>query len=205
MIDLILKGGPLMYVILGGSLCMLSIIIERAAVFARGGFPRDKFNSIVSLLASSGREQTLLQLETDATVIGGFLKETLNRLDEPQDVLENELSIIGDRILEKLGKNLHVLSLIGRISPMVGLTGTVLGMVKAFYKVASLKSMVDASTLADGIWSALLTTVAGLFVAIPALIAHSLFENRRKDIAFKMKHYSEELIAINKRNSNDRF
>ena len=79
---------------------------------------------------------------------------------------------------------------------MIGLLGTVLGMVEAFQKVSFMKSIVNPSVLASGIWEALITTVAGLFVGIPALIGYHLYSNRMKAIAFSMKHYSEEMLAI---------
>ncbi|MBN1647717.1 MAG: MotA/TolQ/ExbB proton channel family protein [Spirochaetales bacterium] len=205
MIELFFRGGPLMYPLLAGSLFMLAIIIERAFVFAGTGAGRDNFHAVLELIRASRTDQALDETGQCSSVTDRFLHETITGLDKPRDVLENELSIFGDGILNNLNRHLHILSLIGRIAPMVGLTGTVLGMVQAFYRVASVRGIVEASLLADGIWSALLTTVAGLFVAIPALIAHSLFENRIRSLAFRMKHYSEELIAVYQSTKHDRF
>jgi biopolymer transport protein ExbB len=204
MMDLFLKGGPLMIPLFLGSLFMLTIIIERIIVFSKTGFKPEKFNSIIENLKSGKTDNALKALSPDSTVIGGFLRKTIENLKCSRELLENELSIFGDGILEKLEKHLHLLSLTGRISPMVGLLGTVMGMVEAFYTVASAKGTVEPSLLADGIWSALITTVAGLFVGIPALIAHSLFEARLNSVAFKMKHYSDEIIAVYGREGNDR-
>lgn len=203
MLDLFIKGGPLMIPLFLGSLFMLTIILERLILYLKTGFKQEKFNNILDLVKSGKPDVELLS--SDSSVIGRFLRKTIEGLDEPIDILENELSIFGDGILEKLEKHLHLLSLIGRISPMVGLLGTVMGMVEAFYKVASVEGRaVDPSILADGIWSALITTVAGLFIGIPALIAYSLYESRLNSVAFKMKHYSDELIAVYKRRKNDR-
>ena len=93
-------------------------------------------------------------------------------------------------------RNLHLLELIGKISPMIGLLGTVLGMVEAFHKLAFVKNLVDPSLLASGIWEALITTVAGLFVGIPALVFHHLYMNKVKSIAFSMKHIGEEVVSL---------
>jgi biopolymer transport protein ExbB len=199
MFDLFIKGGPLMIPLFLGSLFMLTIIIERSIVFTQTGFKPEKFNKILAMISSESMTAALKEVSGDSSVIGRFLHKTIDNLDESVDLLENELSIFGDGILEKLGKHLHLLSLIGRISPMVGLLGTVMGMVEAFYRVASAEGSVKPSLLADGIWSALITTVAGLFVGIPALIAHSLFESRLNSIAFKMKHYSDEIITVYKK------
>jgi biopolymer transport protein ExbB len=69
-------------------------------------------------------------------------------------------------------------------------------MVDAFHEVASVKNLVDPSLLAGGIWEALITTVAGLFVGIPALVFHHLYMMKVKTIAFFMKHYGEEILSM---------
>jgi biopolymer transport protein ExbB len=78
---------------------------------------------------------------------------------------------------------------------MLGLTGTVTGLTRAFQTVAALKQVSDPSLLASGIWEALITTVAGLFIGIPTIIAHHLLDNRLKSLAFDMKTSAEELVA----------
>jgi biopolymer transport protein ExbB len=95
-----------------------------------------------------------------------------------------------------MNENLHVLELIGRVAPLVGLLGTVLGMVNAFRTVAASQGAVDPALLADGIWEALITTVAGMCVAIPALVFHHFFEDRVKKTAFQMKHYGTEIVKL---------
>jgi biopolymer transport protein ExbB len=70
------------------------------------------------------------------------------------------------------------------------------GMVGAFQKVAVVRELVDPSLLASGIWEALITTVGGLFVGIPALVLHHLYQNRLKSVAFSMKHYAEEIYSM---------
>ncbi len=77
--------------------------------------------------------------------------------------LEHIVSNKGVEELQRFNKNLHIMELIGRIAPMLGLSGTVIGMVSAFQAVASVKGAVDPALLAGGIWESLLTTVAGLF------------------------------------------
>ena len=78
---------------------------------------------------------------------------------------------------------------------MLGLTGTVTGLTRAFQTVAALRQVSDPSLLAGGIWEALITTVAGLFIGIPTIIAYHLLDNRLKSIAFEMKSVCEELVA----------
>jgi len=115
-----------------------------------------------------------------------------------RDVIDNEISLRGDQELGRLGRNLHLLELIGKIAPMLGLLGTVMGMVEAFREVSLAQRAVDPSLLASGIWEALITTVAGLFVGIPALVFHHLFENKLKALAFDMKHCAEEIVSMSR-------
>lgn len=82
---------------------------------------------------------------------------------------------------------------------MLGLLGTVVGLVEAFQKVAEMQERVSPASLASGIWAALITTVGGLFVTIPTLIAHHFFQGRVAHLAFRIEHYGCELLLLLKR------
>jgi biopolymer transport protein ExbB len=105
---------------------------------------------------------------------------------------EKEISIIGTRQIRRIEKGLSWLALIASIEPLLGLTGTVTGMIKAFIVIEKSTS-VNPSMLAGGIWEALITTAAGLLVAIPIHIGHHYLENRADDIAFLLKEITSEL------------
>jgi len=98
-----------------------------------------------------------------------------------------------------LEKNLHFLSTIAHISPLLGLLGTVTGLVRCFYiieKKASSFGVVNPSDLAGGIWEALITTVAGLCIAIPAYIAYNYFVNKVNILTLEAERVSLELLEI---------
>jgi biopolymer transport protein ExbB len=99
---------------------------------------------------------------------------------------EKELSVVGTRQVREMEKGLSWLGLIATIAPLLGLTGTVTGMLKAFMVIAESTS-VNPSMLAAGIWEALITTVAGLFVAIPVHVGHHYLERQADEIAQGMK------------------
>ncbi len=86
------------------------------------------------------------------------------------------------------------MEVIATISPLMGLLGTVIGMVKAFNKVAQYKGQVDPSLLAGGIWEALLTTAAGLALAIPVVIMLNYFERKVEAISLLLGKYGQYLI-----------
>lgn len=195
MIDLFLKGGLLMYPLLACSLISLAVIIEKSVQFGRARSDRVRVDAVLKASSSGewARAESLAQAE--ATPLGRLLAAALAGRSAPRTDLENRLSRLGSLELKHLGRRLHLLELVGRISPMLGLTGTVTGLTRAFQTVAALKQVSDPSLLAGGIWEALITTVAGLFIGIPTIVAYHLLDNRLKSIAFEMKSVGEELVA----------
>ena len=196
MIDLFYKGGPLMYPLLLGSVLMVAVIIERGVFFISTGVKRGNIEAVKQQIRLGNFENAIEIAGRQKGPVAAIIGEALLKRNSPENVIGNDLSIKGDHILQRLNKNLHLLELIGKIAPMVGLSGTVLGMVKAFKQIASVNNIVAPSVLAGGIWEALITTVAGLFVGIPALIFHHLYVNKLKSIAFSMKHYGGEMISM---------
>ncbi len=110
---------------------------------------------------------------------------------------EKAISVIGTKQIRRIEKGLSWLALIVTIEPLLGLTGTVTGMIKAFIVVEKSAS-VSPSMLAGGIWEALITTAAGLLVAIPLQIGHHYLENRADEIAFLLKEITSKLIQRGK-------
>jgi biopolymer transport protein ExbB len=167
MINYFLKGGPLMWPILLCSLVALGLTIERTWAFRR------------FRVFDEGRSI----LEEAASGASGL----------PRDELEARLSAAGSRALRTLSRGLDILALVGRIAPMIGLLGTVLGLTDTFRVVSTATGGTDPSMLAGGIWEALITTVGGLFVAIPALIAHHFLDRSLAGIRFDLRIEAEEI------------
>lgn len=185
-----------MYPLLLGSILMVAVVIERGFRFIGTGENKKLIETVKQHIQKREVDTAMEKAREGGGPIALILYEVLKFRCYTQDVVENEISIRGDQILRHLSKNLHLLELIGKIAPMIGLLGTVLGMVEAFQKVAIVKSQVNPSILASGIWEALITTVAGLFVGIPALVFHHLYLNKVKSLAFSMKHYAEEIYTM---------
>ncbi len=114
----------------------------------------------------------------------------LSRLKEGCD--EKELSVIGTKQVRQVEKGLSWLGLIATIAPLLGLTGTVTGMIRAF-TVISQSTSVNPSMLAGGIWEALITTAAGLLVAIPIHVGQHHLEKKADEIALVMKEITFSL------------
>ncbi len=105
--------------------------------------------------------------------MGRVLAHGLEVVEADRETLETVLVHSVEEEVRELSRYLQALATIGNIAPLLGLLGTVTGMIKAFMAIQELGGKVDASVLAGGIWEAMLTTAAGLFVALPVMVAHS--------------------------------
>jgi biopolymer transport protein ExbB len=181
MIDFFVKGGLLMWPILLCSILALSIAIQKSW----------EFYSVWKALSDD--------IETVLSKHLPFLEPIQMAIDAGRD--EKEVGIIGTRQIRQMEKGLGVLSLIAVISPLLGLTGTVTGMIKAFQVIASSQIQVNPGMLAGGIWEALITTAAGLFVAIPTHVAGHFLEDRLDHITLVIKEAAS--YAFSRRHHGD--
>jgi len=185
-----------MYPLLFGSVLMIAIIIERGYHFIRAKVKRKFVDSVTAAIEENDLEKAERIAVESSGPVAAVVEIALKYRSYTQDVVENKISLRGDQELKRLSKNLHLLELTGKIAPMIGLLGTVIGMVEAFREISSVKNLVDPSLLAGGIWEALITTVAGLFVGIPALVFYHLYSNQVKTTASSMKHIGEEILSM---------
>jgi biopolymer transport protein ExbB len=174
MVDLFLKGGFLMYPILLGSIVGVAILIDKFIQYRK--ILRELDVPLGDILRKGAKPKILVPI----------LEGLKNNCDE------KEVSIIGTKQIRRIEKGLSWLALIASIEPLLGLTGTVTGMMKAFMVIEKSTS-VNPSMLAGGIWEALITTAAGLLVAIPIHLGHHYLENRADDISFLLKEITSEL------------
>lgn len=177
MIDLFLKGGFLMYPIALCSIIGITVIINKFIQYRQllrtlHVHPQEIIN----------KTPPIMQPVIDSIKNGGN---------------EKEISLVGTRQVRQIEKGLSWLSLIATIAPLIGLTGTVTGMIKAFIVIEH-STTVNPSMLAGGIWEALITTAAGLLVAIPIHIGHHYLEKKADDIAFVMRESATILYMRHK-------
>ena len=112
-----------------------------------------------------------------------------------QHAVDRELERRGNVELEALRRHIRMLEVIAMVSPLLGLLGTVLGMIESFQELELAGGSANAAVLAGGIWQALLTTAAGLIVAIPAAIAANLFSARVDSVAHQIEDTATALLA----------
>lgn len=193
MFDLLEKGGPLMYPIMLCSVVTIMFGIERAWHYARALRHAGQAEEIHRLIEQGDLFAAENLARQTSGPVAAVLVAGLQYRTQPLGIIEEEISLCGGSELQRLNKHLHILELVGRIAPLMGLLGTVLGMVEAFKGIAG-RGTVEPSVLAGGIWEALITTVAGLCVAIPAMVLHHFFEDRVQSFAHQMKHYGAEAV-----------
>lgn len=195
MFDLFLKGGPLMWPILVCSIVSTTIILERYYCFYRTKTNVPNICSRVKVLLKDGKVEEALRLCEEASEpVAHILAIGIHIRHKSIEEREKLISRAGSKIIRQLDKNLRGLAVVVNASTLLGLLGTVTGMIKAFMKIQELGGRVDASVLAGGIWEALITTAAGLFVAIPTMIAYHYFEGRVDNIGARMKDAAAELL-----------
>ena len=194
-IELMGKGGVLMYPIFLASVIAGAIIIERLIFFKKCKEDPEEIFKAIKDLAESDKKIDFNDLKKSKEgPVSRILEVGLKAHKEPRWKLEEKLTVHGQEEIRGLRKNLRGLEVIATISPLMGLLGTVIGMVKAFNKVAQYKGQVDPSLLAGGIWEALLTTAAGLALAIPVVIMLNYFERKVESISFLLGKYGQYLI-----------
>lgn len=194
MFDLFVKGGPVMYPLLFSSIIALGYTLERVFAYYLAGRKAENPSFIHDLIEKNEILQALELAMNTPGPVASVLEAGLRHAGEAKEQLEEIISLRGSSELKRLNQNLHIIELVGRIAPLLGLLGTVLGLVDAFMEVSEVKSAIDPSLLAGGIWEALLTTVAGMVIAIPAMVSHHFLEHRVQAFAWEMKHYGTEAV-----------
>lgn len=191
------KGGVLMWPLMLFSMLTLWIFLERLIHLQRANGDAERLFATVGEQIANDKPASAYQLARTypgpvAAVLGVIL------LAPPQSKADlEELAMLQARQEHRrLTRRLPLLNLIAGLAPLIGLLGTVVGMVRAFQTVASAQGPVNPSMLAGGIWEALLTTVAGLVVAIPALFFHHYLDQRVQQLTFQMDHYGTALIRL---------
>lgn len=174
MLELLSKGGFLVIPILLCSIVALAIFLERIIRFARMKSRGGTLAQTVADLITTNKapEAEALSRENDSPM-GRMLTQAIEVKDRDRETLETVIVNAIEREVRNLSTRLQTLATIGNIAPLLGLLGTVVGMIKAFMIIQEMGGKVNAAVLAGGIWEAMLTTALGLSVALPTMVAHS--------------------------------
>lgn len=171
--SLIYAGGWVMIPLLLISVIVLALIIDRSLTLIWNPMPdKPQRDKIFEAVRSGNNDQAAEILrETD------WLKSYANALQSEKKaaLYEGYLTEAVTDIAAFLDRRCALLATLGRVSPLLGLLGTIIGMIQTFAVVAQSRSGIDMELLADGIWQALITTATGLIIAIPAILCYRIF------------------------------
>ncbi len=199
--DLIFQGGP------GGMLVMLTlfilsiiavyIFIERFTAIRKGAKEDADFMNNIKESIRAGKldEAKNLCQRTDYPV-ARMIEKGVSRIGKPLSDIGAAIENTGKLELYKLEKNLATLATISGAAPMIGFLGTVIGMILAFHEMASAGGNIDVEMLAEGIYTAMVTTVAGLVVGILAYIGYNMLVARVEKVVFLLEARSTEFLDI---------
>lgn len=200
MLEIFQKGGPIMYLIFLASILAVAVIFERLWHLHRAKIDTNKFMDSISNTLKRNRIMEAIELcEQTPGPIAHIVKAAILKHDRSKQEIKEAIEDAGIHEIPRLEKNLGILSTIASITPLLGLLGTVMGMVRAFQIIqekATALSPVSPGDLAGGIWEALLTTVAGLVVAIPAFIIYNYLVSRVENMTLDMERSATDLINI---------
>jgi len=191
-IELFDKGGVIVWVLLIYSVVALSIIIERVLHFLLMGKPA--INSDELLGSSFNLSDAGQQLKTlkgpEANVMQGIFQAWEKGVKNLQSVA----SRLGSMELQQMERGFRTLSILGNTAPLLGLLGTIIGMIKAFMVIEVAGGRVDSQALAGGIWEAMLTTGVGLAVSIPILLLLHFLKGMADRRAHSMRRYAMMML-----------
>ena len=188
-LDLVMAGGHVVWLLIAMSVIALTTIIYKIVQFGMAGVGRSgNVEKAVTLYRNGHRREALAAVQgagdpasvTVATAIRGSL-----RTDVSEASVREEVERVATSEINTLKSHLGLLDTIGSLAPLLGLLGTVLGMIQAFRAMEAAGRNVDPAILSGGIWAALLTTAAGLIVAIPVVAIASWFDRSILQVARK--------------------
>ena len=193
-----LAGGALMWPILLCSIFALAIILEKFWHLQKISIDTQEFLSkILEKMKRHDTKEALQICDNTKSPIANILKAGILKYDRPRPQIIEAIEDASLYEIPRIEKNLPALATIAHISPLLGLLGTVTGMVRCFQTIqakAAVFQPVSAADLAGGIWEALLATAAGLIVAIPAFVVYNYLVSRINNFMREMEKASTELV-----------
>jgi biopolymer transport protein ExbB len=193
--EILNKGGWVMYPLLACSLLAVAIILER---FIWGPnrsrvIPDALLREVYSLIEGKRLQELVGVCRANTSPIARIILTALQYRKRPRSELLDLLEVAGRNEALRLQRPLGALGTIAAVSPLLGLLGTVLGMIKTF-QVIELEGVGNAAALAGGISEALITTAAGLTIAIPTLVFHRFFAQKTKRLIIEMETISIQVL-----------
>lgn len=199
LISIIREGGVLMFPIMFCSVVLLVFVMERLFFLRRARIiPRPFVRGVIEQLEQNqlDRDEAIELCENNGSPIAELFIAALKKWGRPAVEVEQAILDAGERVTSQLRRYLRLFNAISNLAPLLGLLGTVLGMIDAFNSIAQADAMGRPELLASGIGGALLTTAAGLCVAIPAYAAYAFFVGRTDRLILEMDALGQNVVEL---------
>ena len=197
MLEAFVKGGPVMYPILLCSIISLAVVIERLIVLHRRNTDPEELVEDVKYAVEQGRIIEGVQIaKRSRSPLSSMIIVALTNIGKPRSEIEEAVQIAGNAEVRRLERNMQLLDLIITVAPLLGLLGTVLGIIESFNILGATAGLTDPAVLSIGIAEALITTAAGLIVAIPTQVMYTYFSGLIERHIAIMNGKSLEIVAM---------
>ncbi|MEC9488265.1 MAG: MotA/TolQ/ExbB proton channel family protein [Halanaerobium sp.] len=195
--EILLQGGPMMIPLIICSVIAVGTILERFFYLRRVNQIDQKILDQVEMSLLRGETTNAVRLlkgrkDPVARIFSAGLASASKNLQE----IENKIRVAGEEEIKNMEKNLSILDVIATVAPLIGLLGTVLGIIDSFNILAAMRGMAAPQQLSSGIAEALITTATGLVIAIPCMLIYSYFTSRVDKAAHEMNKWTVHLISI---------
>ncbi len=205
MVEIVKAGGWLMVPIILCAILALGIILERYwTLQPKRVIPEDLTSKVWGWVKKDQLDQGQIQTLHQGSALGQILAAGIINRDSERVIMKDSIEDTGRHVVHELERYLDTLGTVAAISPLLGLLGTVIGMVKVFAAITT-HGVGNPTVLAGGISEALITTAAGLTVAIPALIGYRYYRNRVDTLVVDMEKEAIKLVeALHRRRASSR-
>jgi biopolymer transport protein ExbB len=195
--DLAIKGGWIMIPLLFLSLVAVYIFVERYLALKKAAQEDVNFMNRIKDYIHDGKIDSALSLcQSNHYPIARMIEKGISRLGRPLSDVNAAIENVGNLEISKLEKGLPTLASVAGGAPMIGFLGTVIGMIQSFWQMANSGNNIEVSSLAGGIYTALVTTVAGLIVGIVAYFAYNLLVAKVEKVVFNIEARTMEFMDI---------
>lgn len=197
MIDFLQKGGPFVWVLLGCSLVATAVFLERASYYHRVTIRvGDLLRGLSNLIALGNFSEAVTECAATPGPAARVMHAVLLKYDLPREELKDIAQDAGQLEMPGVERNLGLLSAIVYIAPLVGLLGTVVGLLQTFLTISAVGGYATTPEIASGIYQSLIATAGGLAIAIPSMLAYQYLSSRVNDLVHDMERAGIEVVSM---------
>jgi biopolymer transport protein ExbB len=197
MVDFLIKGGVVLWILIALSALVVALIIERLLYFRRIAVDEQKLYSRVRSSVEKGHfDEALAICDQNLSPFSALMRAGIENRDYPRVIQKEMLGDAADQETPRLEKNIAVVGTIANIAPLIGLLGTVTGTMRALGVLGRFGAVSDPAILAGGVSEALINTVSGIAVAVVAVIFHNYLVSKANTIILKLQGQVNSLILM---------